>query len=70
MVASILDDIKDLGFQYSSLSGITFAISDILETDKKAEYIAEGDAYIAELKQYYNDGLISDDDRYSLTIKK
>ncbi|ACF07129.1 DNA-directed RNA polymerase subunit beta' [Metamycoplasma arthritidis] len=70
MVASILDDIKDLGFKYSSLSGITFAISDILETDKKPEYIAEGDAYIAQLKQYYNDGLISDDDRYSLTIKK
>ncbi|TPE57557.1 DNA-directed RNA polymerase subunit beta' [[Mycoplasma] falconis] len=69
-VASILDKVKQLGFDYSTKSGISISFSDILETDKKAEYIADGDEYIAQLKQYYNEGLITDDDRYSLTIKK
>ncbi|WP_330463507.1 DNA-directed RNA polymerase subunit beta' [Metamycoplasma gateae] len=70
IVASILDDIKQLGFDYSTTSGISISFSDILETDKKSVYIAEGDEYINKLKNYYNLGLITDDDRYSLTIKK
>ncbi|AZG68864.1 DNA-directed RNA polymerase subunit beta' [Mycoplasma struthionis] len=70
IVASILDDIKQLGFDYSTISGISISFSDILETDKKQEYIAEGDEYINQLKNYYNLGWITDDDRYSLTIKK
>ncbi|WP_373437087.1 DNA-directed RNA polymerase subunit beta' [Metamycoplasma equirhinis] len=69
-VASILDNIKQLGFDYSTTSGISISFSDILETDKKEEFILEGDQYIAKLKQYYDQGLITDDDRYSLTIKK
>ncbi|MGX9358084.1 DNA-directed RNA polymerase subunit beta' [Mycoplasma sp. 773] len=70
IVASILDDIKQLGFDYSTTSGISISFSDILETEKKKEYIAEGDEYIAKLKNYYKLGYITDDDRYSLTIKK
>ncbi|ENY68819.1 DNA-directed RNA polymerase beta' chain [Metamycoplasma auris 15026] len=70
IVASILDDIKQLGFDYSTTSGISISFSDILETNKKKEYLADGDAYINKLKKYYNLGLITDDDRYSLTIKK
>ncbi|TPR53519.1 DNA-directed RNA polymerase subunit beta' [Metamycoplasma neophronis] len=70
IVASILDEIKQLGFDYSTISGISISFSDILETDKKAELIKEGDEYISKLKQYYNLGWITDDDRYSLTIKK
>ncbi|WP_412031411.1 DNA-directed RNA polymerase subunit beta' [Metamycoplasma buccale] len=70
IVASILDQIKELGFHYSTISGISISIADILETDKKQEYIKEGDDYIAQLREYYNKGFITDDDRYSLTIKK
>ncbi|QJG66140.1 DNA-directed RNA polymerase subunit beta' [Mycoplasma phocoeninasale] len=70
IVASILDNIKQLGFDYSTKSGISISFSDILETDKKEQYIAEGDEYISKLKHYYNIGYITDDDRYSLAIKK
>ncbi|MDP4043054.1 DNA-directed RNA polymerase subunit beta' [Mycoplasmopsis arginini] len=70
IVASILDNVKQLGFDYSTTSGISISFSDILETEKKSEYIAEGDEYIGKLKNYYKLGYITDDDRYSLTIKK
>ncbi|RMA77556.1 DNA-directed RNA polymerase subunit beta' [Metamycoplasma subdolum] len=70
IVASILDDIKDLGFKFSTISGISISISDILETDKKGEYIKEGDAYIDKLREYFQKGYITDDERYSLTIEK
>jgi DNA-directed RNA polymerase, beta' subunit len=65
-----LDDIKDLGFKYSTISGISISFADILETDKKNEYIAEGDEYIAKLRNYYDNGYITDDDKYTLSIKK
>ena len=70
MVASILDQIKELGFKYSTISGISISFADILETDKKDQYIADGDEYIAKLRNYYNQGMITDDERYSLSIKK
>ncbi|GAA8718044.1 DNA-directed RNA polymerase subunit beta' [Chlamydia abortus] len=65
-----MDDIKDLGFKYSTISGISISFADILETDKKNEYIAEGDEYIAKLRNYYDNGYITDDDKYTLSIKK
>ncbi|MDC8919247.1 DNA-directed RNA polymerase subunit beta' [Metamycoplasma hyosynoviae] len=70
IVASILDDIKDLGFEYSTISGISISFSDILETNMKSKYIKEGDDYISQLREYYNQGMITDDDRYKLTIEK
>jgi hypothetical protein len=51
-----LDSIKQLGFDYSTYSGISISFSDILETNKKQEYIAQGDEYIAKLKHYYEQG--------------
>jgi exodeoxyribonuclease VII large subunit len=36
----MLDKLKDLGFKYSTLSGISIAISDIKESKKKPEIIA------------------------------
>ena len=65
-----MDDIKELGFKYSTISGISISYSDILETNKKNEYLASGDEYIAKLREYYEEGMITDDERYSLTIKK
>ncbi|MBU4690849.1 DNA-directed RNA polymerase subunit beta' [Mycoplasma zalophi] len=70
IVASILDRIKELGFKYSTISGISISINDIIETDKKQEYIQEGDEYIEKLKEFYQSGELTDDDRYNLTIKK
>ncbi|QJG67103.1 DNA-directed RNA polymerase subunit beta' [Mycoplasma phocoenae] len=70
IVASILDKVKALGFKYSTLSGISISIDDIIGTDKKSDYVKEGDDYIAKLKEYYTSGELTDDDRYNLTIKK
>ncbi|MBR2998901.1 MAG: DNA-directed RNA polymerase subunit beta', partial [Mycoplasmataceae bacterium] len=69
-VASVLDKIKELGFKYSTTSGITFSYSDIISADNKEENIAEGNIYVDKLKQKFQLGLITDYERYSLTIKK
>ena len=71
VVASTLDNIKELGFKYSTQSGITMAISDIIQTERKNNLVKEGDSYISDLKnKFYNKGWITSDEKYTLTIKK
>ncbi|MBN3534581.1 DNA-directed RNA polymerase subunit beta' [Mycoplasma procyoni] len=70
LVAEILDKIKDLGFKYSMLSGTSISISDIKLTPRKEEFIKEGDEYISQLNKFYKMGMLTDDERYILTIEK
>ncbi|QIW62636.1 DNA-directed RNA polymerase subunit beta' [Mycoplasmopsis gallinacea] len=69
-VASILDEIKQLGFRYSTISGTTISMNDITTLETTKEKIAEGDAYINELRKYFEKGYLTDDERYTLTIQK
>lgn len=70
VVAAILDDIKDLGFVYSTNSGVSMSISDIKIAPKKQEYLKEGEDYINQLNHFYAQGWITDDERYILSINK
>ncbi|QSF13434.1 DNA-directed RNA polymerase subunit beta' [Mycoplasma sp. Mirounga ES2805-ORL] len=70
IVANVLDAIKELGYHYSTISGTTIAVSDVRTLDNTKEKIAEGDKYIEQLKDFFDQGLITDDERYSLTINK
>ena len=70
VVAGTLDQIKDLGFKYSMMSGITISISDIIPSNVKVEEVKKGNEYIAELEKMFAKGLITSDEKYQLTIKK
>ncbi len=69
-VASVLDKIKELGFKYSTVSGITISYSDVISADNKVENIEEGNKYVDQVKMKFQLGLLTDYERYSLTIKK
>ncbi len=67
--ASVLDNIKDIGFHYASKSGITIAIKDVEVPNEKQSIIGEAEAKIADLDEMYWDGLVTEDDRYNQTIQ-
>ncbi|PAK21078.1 DNA-directed RNA polymerase subunit beta' [Mycoplasmopsis agassizii] len=69
-IASFLDKIKDLGFKFSTISGTSISIADIMTVENKNDKIREGEEYTNQLKSKYNQGWITDDQRYSLTIRK
>ncbi|UVD81921.1 DNA-directed RNA polymerase subunit beta' [Mycoplasma iguanae] len=69
-VAEVLDKIKDLGFKYSTKSGITMSIFDIKLSPNKNKIIEEGEEYIEKLKKLFAHGLVTDDERYKLSIEK
>ena len=62
------DDLKDLAFEYETIASISTAKDDYPTYDEIEDFIAEGDAKTALIQQQYNDGLVTDDERYKLTI--
>jgi DNA-directed RNA polymerase subunit beta' len=65
----VLDKIKDFGFKYVTYSGSTFGFSDAIVPEKKIAIIDEGRVKALEIQAQYDDGLISEDERYRKTIE-
>ena len=64
----MLDKLKDLGFKYSTVSGISIAISDIKPSVKKHEIVAEAQSLVDQVNKQFKRGLITDDERYQKVI--
>ena len=62
------DALKDLAFEYETIASISTAKDDYPTYDEIDDFIAEGDAKTALIQQQYEDGLVTDDERYKLTI--
>lgn len=67
--AQVLDDIKALGFKYSTQGAITISVSDMEIPDAKKELLAQAEAEIDKITKQYKRGLVSDEERYNLVIK-
>ena len=65
----MLDAIKDLGFKYSTLSGISISIDDIKESPVKGEIIEEANKKIDTITKQFKRGLITDKERYDNVIQ-
>ena len=55
----LLDDLKDLGYDYSTRSGITIATTDMAIPSRRQEIIAEAKASVVKAKQAYRIGAMS-----------
>ena len=66
--AGVLDAIKDLGYHYSTVGSLTVAIADMTVPQKKYELIAETEKEIVKIDRQYRRGLITNDERYRLTV--
>ena len=64
----VLDAIKRFGYQYSTKSGVTWGIDNVRVPEEKKDIIAKGRAEEAEIRGQYNEGLLSDDEKYRKII--
>ena len=64
-----LDQLKDLGFKYSTKSGITISLSDIPVNHEKETIITETNATIEKINKQFKRGLITDEERHNKVIK-
>ncbi len=64
----ILDAIKTLGFRYSTISGISFSMGDLVLPKEKKEIVAEAEKEIATIEQQFEEGLLTDAERRQKVI--
>jgi len=55
----LLDDVKDLGFEFSSLGGISIAVSDLKIPKEKQKYINDAKTEVARVEDQYKKGIIT-----------
>ena len=63
-----LDDLKDQGFTYSTLSGVTVSIDDINLVQGKEEIMNKGAKDVERTARYYKKGLLSDAERHQMVV--
>ncbi|ABP66566.2 DNA-directed RNA polymerase, beta' subunit [Caldicellulosiruptor saccharolyticus DSM 8903] len=66
--AEILDEIKELGFRFSTRGAITISVSDMVIPEVKQKLIAEAEQKVENIEKLYRHGLISDEERYEQVI--
>lgn len=64
-----LDKVKDLGFHYATISGISWGMDDLRIPVEKKSIIDEADKLIEENKSLYEDGLLTEYERRSKAIE-
>lgn len=64
----MLDKLKDLGFKFSTLSGISIAISDFKESVQKPQILKESQELVDQINKQFKRGLITDEERYEKVI--
>jgi len=64
----MLDKMKDLGFKFSTIAGITVAVSDIEVSETKEDVIAEATKMVEKINKQYNRGLITEEERFEKVI--
>ena len=67
--AILLDNIKDLGFKFSTRGSLTVSVSDMVIPEKKGEYLAEADKAVDHVTKLFKRGLMTDEERYNKVIQ-
>ena len=66
--SEVLDKLKDQGFTYSTVAGITVSIADISVIPGKSELIEDGDKKVAKVQGLFDRGLLTDEERHKQVI--
>jgi len=68
MTAKTADRMKGLAFRFATVAAVSTGKDDYVEFEETATFIAEGDAKAALISDQFNEGLITEDERYNLTV--
>ena len=67
--AQVLDKIKDFGFKQLTKSGYSWGMNDLPKVEGKEKLIDQGLAEVEEVRNQYEEGLLTNDERYSKVIE-
>ncbi|MDO5393368.1 MAG: DNA-directed RNA polymerase subunit beta' [Mycoplasmatota bacterium] len=67
--STMLDKMKDLGFYYSTIAGITVSMGDVKLSQNKPQIVDEAQKMVDKINKQYKRGLITEDERYNKVIE-
>ena len=67
--AEVLDDIKAMGYKYSTRAAMTVSISDMTVPAKKEEMLEEAQKTVSKIARNYQRGLITEEERYRAVVE-
>ena len=66
--STMLDSLKDLGFKYSTIAGITISMGDVVTSNDKEKIVAESQKMVDKINKQYKRGLITEEERFNKVI--
>jgi DNA-directed RNA polymerase subunit beta' len=63
------DDIKDIALEYATKAAVSTGMDDYFDVENLDEIIGKGDERTAAISEQYEQGLITDKERYGLTVE-
>ncbi|MGN0402001.1 MAG: DNA-directed RNA polymerase subunit beta' [Acetatifactor sp.] len=67
--AEVLDDVKSIGYKYSTRAAMTVSISDMTVPARKPEMLAEAQATVDKISVNFRRGLITEEERYRAVVE-
>jgi DNA-directed RNA polymerase subunit beta' len=64
----LADRLKDIGYKYSTLGGLSICIDDMIIPDNKWEIIEEAQKNVIDIKDQYSEGLITQGEKYNKVV--
>jgi len=65
----MLDEIKQLGFQFATRAGLSIGIDDMVIPDNKRQLVRDAEKQVVNVQQQYLDGAITNGERYNKVIE-
>ena len=66
--AEVLDNIKAMGYKYSTIAAMTVSISDMTVPETKEKLLDQAEETVAKITRDYRRGLISNEERYKQVV--
>lgn len=66
--ATMLDNVKALGYKYSTISGLTTSVFDMNIPQEKKDILAAAEHQVIEIEDNYNEGFLTENERYKSVI--
>jgi DNA-directed RNA polymerase subunit beta' len=67
--AKTADRMKGLAFRFATVAAVSTGKDDYLNFTEIPEFVSEGDDRTSQISEQYDQGLITDDERYNLTVQ-
>ena len=67
--SQMLDDVKALGYRFSTRAALTVSVADIHVPESKQKILADADARVRQIERVFRDGKASEYERYKEVIK-